>query len=404
MKILPLLLLFISATQLFSQNQKPDTVFCDCNVAAPVIVNGKSSTKKTIPPIGPGVIDEISSSKQNTKYAFEKEHHSAWYKLIINASGKFTFDIIPLKCDDDYDFMLFKAGNTHFCDSLLKYKIKPVRACISRDKEEIKGKTGLNRQSTEQLIKEGVASAYGKLLEVKKGEVYYLVLDNVYEEGGGHRINFEISEIVNFNGTVTNEHNQPIATQISLTNHRGDVVLLTKTDPQGAYTFTQTIVSEQNYALNFYNDSTFNYTKAFTLDDTLTLKSLKTLLPKLKKGSKYSVGSINFYGSSVEYLPRSLPAMNNLAKLLNKNPKLKIMIIGHSNGSDGMHEKGIISFTKGRARSIRNYLAIQGINENRITIDGKGDKEMLFPLTNTPTPTEAQQEENRRVEILVTEY
>lgn len=180
------------------------------------------------------------------------------------------------------------------------------------------------------------------------------------------------------------------------------MVLLTKTEPNGTYTFTQTIVSNQNYALNFYNDSTFNYTKTFTLQDTLALKSLKTILPKLKKGSKYSVGSINFYGGSVEYLPRAIPAMKNLAKLLNKNPKLKIMIIGHSNGNDNRSEQGIISFTKGRARSIRNYLAIQGIDGKRISIDGKGDKEMLFPITDTIT--EAQQEENRRVEISVAEY
>ncbi len=33
--------------------------------------------------------------------------------------------------------------------------------------------------------------------------------------------------------------------------------------------------------------------------DTAQLKALKTVLPKLKKGNKYSVGSINFAGGSV---------------------------------------------------------------------------------------------------------
>ena len=66
-----------------------------------------------------------------------------------------------------------------------------------------------------------------------------------------------------------------------------------------------------------------------------------------------------------------------------------------------MDEKGIIAFTKGRATSIKNYLAIQGIDEKRIEIDGKGDREMLFKL---PKATSEQQEENRRVEVLVLEY
>ena len=93
--------------------------------------------------------------------------------------------------------------------------------------------------------------------------------------------------------------------------------------------------------------------------------------------------------------------MYNLYKLLKKNPNLRIKIIGHSNGRDMMDEKGIIAFTKGRATSIRNYLAIQGIDEKRIEIDGKGDHEMLFKL---PKATDSEQEQNRRVEILVLDF
>ena len=66
-----------------------------------------------------------------------------------------------------------------------------------------------------------------------------------------------------------------------------------------------------------------------------------------------------------------------------------------------MDEKGIIAFTKGRATSIKNYLAIQGIDEKRIEINGKGDHEMLFKL---PKASDNEQEQNRRVEILVLEY
>jgi outer membrane protein OmpA-like peptidoglycan-associated protein len=66
-----------------------------------------------------------------------------------------------------------------------------------------------------------------------------------------------------------------------------------------------------------------------------------------------------------------------------------------------MDEKGIIAFTKGRANTIKNYLAIQGIDEKRIEIDGKGDHEMLFKL---PKANAEEQEQNRRVEILVLDY
>jgi hypothetical protein len=392
--------LFLSI-QLFSQTKKLDTVFCDCNQAKVIAINSKTIYGKTIAPKGFGELKEISTSKQKTNFAFEKEHNSSWYKLIINISGELTMNIIPTQADDDYDFMMFKSGKNNFCDSLQKHKINPIRACISRDKEELNGKTGLNYKSTNELVKHGVGAAYCKSLAVKKGEVYYLVLDNVYEKGDGHTIEFEIAQPVLFKGTVADDNNKPIKTEIALTNQKGDTVLLEKTADDGSYNFIAPLTKNQLYNLNFYNDSSFSFTKSITLADTAQLKALKTVLPKLKKGNKYSIGSINFVPGSVQYLPRAIPSMNNLAKLLKKNKTLKIKIIGHSNGRDMMDEQGIIAFTKGRATSIRNYLAIQGIDEKRIEIDGKGDHEMLFKL---PKATVNEQEQNRRVEILVLDF
>ena len=397
-----LILLLLLSIQLFSQVKKLDTVFCDCNQAKVIPVNSKSIYGKTIAPKGFGNLKEISTTKQKTNFAFEKEHNSAWYKLIINVSGELTMNVIPTKADDDYDFMLFKSAKNSFCDSLQTHKINPIRACISRDKEEINGKTGLNYKSKKELVKQGVGAAYCKSLPVKKGEIYYLVLDNVYEKGDGHTLEFEISQPVLFNGTVTDDNNKGIKTEIALTNQKGDTISLEKTADDGSYNFIAPLTKNQFYNLNFYNDSSFSFTKSITLADTTQLKALKTVLPKLKKGNKYSIGSINFVGGSVQYLPRAIPSMNNLAKLLKKNPSLRIKIIGHSNGRDMQDEKGIIAFTKGRATNIRNYLAIQGIDEKRIEIDGRGDHEMLFKLNAATTAD--QQEQNRRVEILVLEF
>jgi outer membrane protein OmpA-like peptidoglycan-associated protein len=395
-----ILLLFLSV-QLYSQIKKLDTVFCDCAQAKVITINSKTIYGKTIAPKGFGELKEISPAKQKTNFAFEKEHNSSWYKLIINVNGDLTMHIIPTKGDDDYDFMIFKSAKNNFCDSLQKYKIIPVRACISRDKEELNGKTGLNYKSTNEFVKHGVGPAYCKSLSVKKGEVYYLVLDNVYEKGDGHTIEFEIAQPVLFKGTVTDDNNKPIKTDIALTNQKGDTVSVEKTKDDGSYDFIAPLTKNQSYNLNFYNDSSFSFTKSITLADTLQLKALKTVLPKLKKGNKYSIGSINFVGGSVQYLPRAIPSMNNLAKLLKKNKTLRIKIIGHSNGRDMMDENGIIAFTKGRANTIKNYLAIQGIDEKRIEIDGKGDHEMLFKL---PKATVDEQEQNRRVEILVLDF
>ena len=301
-----LILLLLLSIQLFSQVKKLDTVFCDCHQAKVIVINSKTIYGKTIAPKGSGEVKEISLAKQKTNYAFEKEHNSAWYKLNINVTGELTMNVIPTKADDDYDFMLFKVAKNNFCDSLQTHKINPIRACISRDKEELNGKTGLNYKSVNELVKHGVGAAYCKSLPVKKGEVYYLVLDNVYEKGDGHTIEFEIAQPVLFKGTVTDDNNKAIKTEIALTNQKGDTVLLEKTADDGSYNFIAPLTKNQSYNLNFYNDSSFSFTKSVTLADTLDLKTLKTVLPKLKKGSKYSIGSINFIGNSVQYLPSGM--------------------------------------------------------------------------------------------------
>lgn len=154
-----LLFLFI-CIHVLGQTTKLDTVFCDCDKARIVTINGNKKIGKTIAPLGPGDKQEISTRKNNSKYVFEKEHHSAWYKLVIAANGSLVFDIIPGKLTDDYDFVLFKASRSNFCDSLADCAIKPVRSCISRDKEDIKGKTGLNSRAKKELVKEGVGDAY----------------------------------------------------------------------------------------------------------------------------------------------------------------------------------------------------------------------------------------------------
>lgn len=396
-----IILLILISFNLLAQTKKLDTVFCDCDHAKALTINGKTTTPKTITPVGSGEKNEISPGKQKTKYAFEKEHHSAWYKLLINATGHLTFDIIPIKGDDDYDFMLFKANTNGFCDSMAKYKLGPVRACISRDKEELKGRTGLSYKAKDELVKYGIGPAYCKPIVVEKGECYYLVLDNVYEKGEGHHIEFSITVPTTIAGVIMDENKKPVKAEITLTNNRGDTISIEETNNDGSFNFIAPLVKNQLYSFNVYNDSSFILTKIIAAKDTLILKKLNTMLPKLKKGGKYSVGTINFYPASVNYLPESVPPMNNLYRLMQKNKNLKIQIIGHSNGRDFHSESGIIKFTKDRATTIKNYLAIKGIDEKRIGIDGKGDHEMLYKL---PGATEAQQIENRRVEIMVLEY
>lgn len=400
-------LLFSQAKKdsLFSKVKKRDTVFCDCAQAREIIIKGNKNVGPTLAPSGSGEKQEASTAILKSKYAFQKEYHVAWYKLIMQTPGELSFDIIPEKAEDDYDFMLFKAAKNNFCDSLVTYKLKPVRANISRDKKELSGKTGLSINAKKELVAEGVNDAYCSYIQVKKGEVYYLALDNVYENGGGHTIEFFFEKKVNIRGNVSNdEHEKPI-TNITLTNAKGEVVAETNSDAQsGEYELHTALRRAVSYSINYYNDSSFVFSKNITLKDTVELKSLKTVLPKLRKGKKYSLGSINFFPGSPEYKPQALPAIKNLYKLMEKNKNMRIMIIGYLNCA---HEGkmfgpviGDMEFSGERAEAIRDFLLNNKINSSRVETMGLGCENMLFPKASTPEEEEA----NRRVEIKVLEY
>lgn len=396
-----LLLLFYSS---FAQNSLPalkdkarDSVYSDCANARVIKLSGYNKIGPTQAPLSGGIVNEISKKKQGTSFTFEEEHHTAWYKLLVGLSGHLCFDIIPESAKDDYDFMLFKAG-TNFCDSLAANTIAPVRACISRDKKELSGRTGLSYKSQKELVKDGVGDAYVKPLEVKAGETYYLVLDNVYKNGLGHTIIFDFREPFEIKGIMKDENNKAVPGDVTITDPRGDTVAAGVSGDNGLYRLKTYLNPKTKYSFNFYNDSSFVYSRSFTTSDSLSMNRLVAVIPKLKKGKKFAVGSINFYGNVAKYLPESVPCMKNLWKLMKKNPGLEIMIVGHVNGCE--NASIIQKLSEDRAAAIRAYLVQNKIDPARIKTSGKGCSEMLYPQPQN----EWEAEQNRRVEIQVLSY
>ena len=394
-----LLLGLLCAPMLYlSQTQKLDTVFCDCASARVVKLKNTTVVGPTIVPLNAGKLNEISQSKQRTKFSFDKEHHSAWYKLLIATNGNLVFDIAPVSDKDDYDFMVFKAGKINFCDSLQANPIKPLRACISRNKKELQGITGLRFNYKKELINEGVGDAFVKPLPVKTGETYYLVLDNVYKNGEGHSIKFSFEEQFTMKGEVKDDEGIPLIADITITNLKGDTVEKTQSNKEGNFSLDMILKKDVNYNVNIFADNSFFYSQPFSTKTKDSLKNLKSILPKLKKGGKYNVGNINFEGDSDKHLKTAIPAITNLYKLLKLNPDLKILVIGHTNGCD-LRIDYSQRLSERRALAIKNILIAKKISIERLSSSGKGCSEMLF----SEYGPEWQQSLNRRVEIMVLE-
>jgi outer membrane protein OmpA-like peptidoglycan-associated protein len=378
------------------QNLKKDTVFCDCEKARAVTIRGNARVGPTMAPVGGGK-GEISESRQRSGYSFEKEHNSAWYKLNMAVDGNLCFEISPLNQEDDYDFMLFSANGKSFCDSFLILHLKPLRACISRNRKGSKGITGLHLEAEKELVREGPGEAFIKAVPAKKGEVYYLVVDNVHDKGDGHTIHFFLEEEVKIAGRITDENQKPLVADVSIINPKGDTIEHAVSDKDGFYKLEAILRKNVKYSLNYYNEETFFESREITTETPAdTLKNIRTVLPTLKKGGKYNIRNINFYGGSPEFVPSAIPSVTNLYKLMKKNPDLRIMIVGHTNGCS-FGSADALELSKKRAASVKEFLIKKSISDTRIQTEGRGCKEMLYPLEGP----EWQQSLNRRVEIKV---
>jgi outer membrane protein OmpA-like peptidoglycan-associated protein len=398
----------IMAPTIWAQSLSP--VACDCNKAIKIPFGQNGSYGPTVPPNGYGKVPEIKSSK-NDIYFFEREHNSAWYFFDIKHDGVLAMTITPVNPNDDYDFLLFKYTDSCFCNDLIKKKIMPVRTNISRTGKGGPGITGLNNQEKNSFFSAGIGKPFSKSIDVKNGEEYYLVLDNVYPNGNGHTIELGYEKKVQITGIVLNGENKPVKAEVSMEDYRGSEVTKTVSDSiTGKYILNGSVIVNKNYSVVYFEDSSFVQIREIKSEDLIkdnyTIGNLKTVLPRLRKGKKYPLGTINFFPGSSRPLPTAYPSMRALCKLMKKNPEMVIQIQGHVNGtehspeSDSSYQFIIQKLSEQRAKTIFDYLIEKGIDRQRMSTIGFGEKFMLFP--DPKNNEEAMQ--NMRVEIEVINY
>ncbi len=107
---------------------------------------------------------------------------------------------------------------------------------------------------------------------------------------------------------------------------------------------------------------------------------------------EYAAKNIYFNTNSTKLLAKSNAALNDVVKILNENPSVKLKIDGHtdSQGSDAFNLK----LSDGRAGSVKAYMVSKGIDESRLVSEGFGE---TVPVADNKTAAGRQQ--NRRVEM-----
>ncbi len=154
-----------------------------------------------------------------------------------------------------------------------------------------------------------------------------------------------------------------------------------------------------------YNDNAENLETAITtayINDTLNIEKIEQEGIESQSSSFFvnnqpviasqTIALFDFNKS--ELLPDSKKKLDVMVAYLKKNPKQKIMIVGHSDMKGSENYCFEISYK--RAAAVHSYLIRKGIASSRITFIGSGKNSPLWPLEDV----EWKARENRRVEIL----
>lgn len=115
----------------------------------------------------------------------------------------------------------------------------------------------------------------------------------------------------------------------------------------------------------------------------------------LRINGRAVLADVQFSSGSTTLTKSSLPAIEALAALLESEPELVLLIVGHSDNQGGLEAN--IKLSKARAEAVReNLISLHGVSPDRLEAWGAG---YIAPLV--PNDSDENQALNRRVEIVV---
>jgi OmpA-OmpF porin, OOP family len=119
--------------------------------------------------------------------------------------------------------------------------------------------------------------------------------------------------------------------------------------------------------------------------------------PEIMKRVDIAAKNILFVTGSAKLQTKSFKGLNDVVKIMQENPAMKLTIDGHTDnvGADDYNQ----TLSDNRAASVMNYIVSKGIDASRITSAGHGE---TMPIADNKTAAGRQQ--NRRVEMKLSYY
>ena len=159
----------------------------------------------------------------------------------------------------------------------------------------------------------------------------------------------------------------------------------------------------QDYTVNAKSQSYLAGEMKFSIssDETSTKLNKEIELEKLSIGQIFVLNNIYYDYDKYNIREDAAIELNKLVKIMVENPTLKIELSSHtdSRGSDEYNMR----LSQNRAESAVKYIINKGISADRITAKGYGETKLVNECSNGVKCSDAQHQENRRTEVLITD-
>lgn len=357
-----------------------------------------------VPAEGPGKVNEISAPRGD-KYFFRQEHHTHWYTFVVPFNGMLSLEIRPYVAADDYDFLLFQDSTGRICEQIQEKSILPIRSVISRNDKRLASRTGLDAYAKTVHQEEGPGPSFAQAIQVKKGQRFYLLIDNVYGGGEGYELAFKFFYQPKLFGQVIDaETKEPLDAKVYVEYWEQPIQLdsILTNPSDGKYAAKEPLEFKTDYKLVFTSDGYF--TKVRKVNYPILRenrgKPINMALTPLKEGVTLTLEDINFLPGVADFTRATRPRLRETLDLMQRYPKMVVQLEGHVNGvltPNCEQDTFSINLSWRRAGAVKRYLVENRIDPNRMTIKGFGCTQMLFPHSRK----QGDMAKNRRVELKV---
>ncbi len=349
---------------------------------------------------------EIKENSSDHKQWFEREHHTTWYKFRVPVKCNLTMDITPVNTTDDIDFIIFEGAIPGICDKIATKQVEPIRSNISRNDPSLGSRCGLSKDAPEDFVRSGVGASYSRSMEVEAGQLFYLVIDHQDPPRGGYEIRFHYDPppppppveeekkeqqhlVINITDAKTGK---PLGATLTIDGMQFDKVI----EAKGKSTYEYDMDMYRNLKIGCTNKG-YMFTTVRVKGNTEKLVTVDIQLAPISPGEKVVLDDIRFVGNEDKVMRQSEASLLLLLRFMQENPKVKIEVQGHVNGPTFKNKKEFIDLSTSRAKTVYDFLLVNDIDPERISYQGLGNSQMIYPEPKNKEQSEA----NRRVEVKV---